>query len=277
MAWIVSGTRKIKEEYNSKMDNVAFTFPQGNDVLKRLQAIEFEMALAIKEIFDRHNIRYVIEYGSLLGAVRHGGFIPWDDDFDYVVFEEDYEKASKALRAELPDKYILHDKESDPGYFYSFSKVRHLKSVAIEEGFTDNLKYKGISIDLFKGNVEKNNRYARRLFLAKSHLRSHWNKFRGHLKLSELMKALFSFGNLLRFGVAHAITPKSDYLHRSPETDQYFIPLDKYLPFSKVLFNGVEFPAPHDTEYVLTDMYGDWRKPPKRIVFHLQKLEIYED
>lgn len=277
LGWIVIGIKRIKEGYNCRMDPVEFTFPQGNDILKRLQAIEFEMALAIRDIFERNNIRYVIEYGSLLGAVRHGGFIPWDDDFDYVVFEEDYGRASEALRQELPSKYILHDKESDPKYFYSFSKVRHLNSIALEDGFTDDLKYKGISIDLFKGKVEKNNKYARRLFLAKSHVRSHWNKFRSKPDASELVKTILNCGKLIAFCVAHAITPKIDYLHRSPETDQYFIPLDKYLPFSKVMFNGVEFPAPHDTEFVLTDMYGDWRKPPQKVTFHLQKLEIYED
>lgn len=265
------------EEYNNHMDPVVFAFPKGNDMLKRLQSIEFEMALAIKDIFERNKVRYVIEYGSLLGAVRHGGFIPWDDDFDYVVFEEDYERASEALRRELPSKYILHDNESDPNYFYSFSKVRHLNSLAIEDGYTDNLKYKGISIDLFKGNVEKNNKYARRLFLAKNHLRSHWNKFCGKPKVLELIKVFLNCGKLLVFAIAHAITPKIDYLHRSPETDQYFIPLDKYLPISKVVFNGVEFPAPHDVDFVLKDMYGDWKKPPKQISFHLQKLEIYED
>ncbi len=259
------------------MTCVDFQFPQGNDMLKRLQSIEFEMALAIRDIFERNQIRYVIEYGSLLGAVRHGGFIPWDDDFDYVVLEEDYEKASEALRSELPKKYVLHDKVSDPNYFYSFSKVRHLNSIAIEEGFTDDLKYKGISIDLFKGHVERNNRYARRLFLAKSHLRSHWDKFRSQQKILELVKACTHFVRLLAFGVAHAITPKTDYLRKAPDTDKRYIPLDKYMPFSKVLFNGVEFPAPHEIEFVLEEMYGDWRKPPKHIVFHLQKLEIYED
>ncbi len=254
-----------------------FQFPQGNDMLKRLQAIEFEMALAIRDIFERNHVRYVIEYGSLLGAVRHGGFIPWDDDFDYVVFEEDYEKASEALRRELPSKYILQDKESDPNYFYSFSKVRHLNSLAIEEGFTDNLKYKGISIDLFKGNVEQNNRFARRLFLAKSHTKSHWNKFLSQKKASELVKTFVHFGKALGLGVAHAITPKTAYFHKSPDTDQYFIPLDEYLPLSKVVFDGEEFSAPHNPEYVLTDRYGKWRETPKHIVFHLQKLEIYDD
>ena len=254
-----------------------FHFPQGNDLLKRLQAIEFEMALAIRDIFERNDVRYVIEYGSLLGAVRHGGFIPWDDDFDYVVFEEDYEKASEALRRELPPKYILHDKESDPNYFYSFSKVRHLNSVAIEDGFTDNLKYKGISIDLFKGNVEKNNRYARALFLAKSHLKSHWTKLCRKFSVSELAKTLGNALKTLFWSAVHAVVPKTDYFHKTPDTDQYFIPLDKYLPLSRVLFEGESFAAPHDPEFVLTDRYGDWKKYPKHIVYHLQRLEIYED
>lgn len=258
------------------MEHVDFVFPQGNDVLKRLQSIEFEMAVTIRDIFERNNIRYVIEYGSLLGAVRHGGFIPWDDDFDYVVLEDDYEKASKALRAELPDKYILHDKLSDPNYFYTFSKVRHLNSIAIEEGLTDDLKYKGISIDLFKGTIEKNNRYARRLFLAKSHLRSHWSKFRSQRKAFELMKAVANFWKWMGLAVMHAITPKSDYLRKAPDTDRRFIPLDKYLPFSKVLFDGVEFPAPHDIEYVLTEMYGDWRRIPEHIEFHIKEVTFFD-
>ena len=246
-------------------------------MLKRLQSIEFEMAVAIRDIFERNDVRYVIEYGSLLGAVRHGGFIPWDDDFDYVVFEEDYDKATQALRRELPSKFILQDKESDPNYFYSFSKVRHLNSLAIEEGFTDNLKYKGISIDLFKGNVERNNRYARRLFLAKSHMKSHWNKFWSQRKVVELIKTIVHSGKVFGFGLIHFLTPKIDYFHKSPDTDQYFIPLDKYLPLSKVVFNGEVFFAPKDPEYVLTDRYENWREVPSQIVFHLQKLEIYDD
>lgn len=254
-----------------------FQFPQGNEMLKRLQTIEFEMALAIRDIFERNNVRYVIEYGSLLGAVRHGGFIPWDDDFDYVVFEEDYSKASDVLRRELPSKYVLQDKDSDPNYFYSFSKVRHLNSLAVEEGFTDNLKYKGISIDLFKGNVERNNRFARGLFLAKSHTKSHWNKFRSQRKVSEFAKTVVNIGKTFGLWVAHAMTPKTEYFHKSPDTDQYFIPLSKYLPLSKVVFDGEEFFAPNDPEYVLTDRYGDWRKIPNQIVFHLQRLEIYDD
>lgn len=256
---------------------VQFEFPQGNDVLKRLQDISFKMAVAIKDIFDRNQVRYVIEYGSLLGAVRHGGFIPWDDDFDYVVFEDDYAKASEALRRELPSKYILHDAQSDPAYFYSFSKVRHLQSIAIEDGFTDALKYKGISIDLFKGKVEKNNKYARRLFLAKSHTLSHWNKFKNKKSVSELFSFLLNGLKTGYYQFRHCITPKTEYFHKTPDTDQYFIPLDKYLPTSVVQFNGVDFPAPRDPEYVLTDRYGDWNRFPKEIRFHLQKLEIYED
>lgn len=259
------------------LSQVQFEFPQGNDALKKLQDIEFEMAVIIKDIFERNGIRFVIEYGSLLGAVRHGGFIPWDDDFDFVVFEDDYQKASEALRSELPPKYILHDTQSDSAYFYSFSKVRHLNSIAIEDGFTDNLRYKGISIDLFKGRIERNNRYARRLFLAKSHRDSHKVKYQSNKAFHELIRLMFYELKATYYSILHGLAPKTDYFHKSPDTDQYFIPLEKYLPTSVVRFNGVKFPAPHDPEYVLTDRYGEWRRYPKDIRFHLQQLEIFEE
>ena len=258
-------------------NQVQFEFPQGNDVLKKLQDTVFEMAVTIKDIFERNGIRYVIEYGSLLGAVRHGGFIPWDDDFDFVVFEDDYQKASEALRRELPSLYVLHDVQSDPAYFYSFSKVRHLRSIAIEDGFTDHLKYKGVSIDLFKGKVEKNNRFARRLFLAESHRQSHKVKFRKSKSFSELVRLILYGFETGYYRFFHRITPKTDYFHKSPDTDQYFIPLEKYLPTSTVRFNEVEFPAPHDPDYVLTDRYGNWHRFPQSIRFHLQRLEFFDE
>ena len=256
---------------------VQFEFPQGNDVLKKLQDILFEMAVVIKDIFERNGIRYVIEYGTLLGAVRHGGFIPWDDDFDFVVFEDDYQKATESLRRELPPKYILHDAQSDSSYFYSFSKVRHLHSVAIEDGLTDHLKYKGISIDLFIGKVERNNRFARRLFLAESHKQSHKVRFRNSYSFSELVKLVFYELKTGYYQFFHGITPKTAYFHKSPDTDQYFIPLEKYLPTSKVRFNEVEFPAPHDPDYVLTDRYGDWRAYPEKVSFHVRNVVIYSE
>lgn len=246
-------------------------------MLRRLQAILFEMAVRIKDIFEKNDIRYVIEYGSLLGAARHGGFIPWDDDFDFVVFEDDYEKASEALRRELPAKYVLHDRQSDPAYFYSFSKVRHLFSTAVEEGFTDNLKYNGISIDLFKGRIEKNNKYARRLFLAKSHIVSHWNKFVSYKRVVEFCKVIMYVLKIGYYAFLHCIIPKTPFFHKSPDTDQYFIPLDKYLPRVKIMFNDVEFYAPHDVDYVLTDRYGDWRTLPPSVSFHIDRLSIDAD
>ena len=257
---------------------VEFEFPQGNDMLKRLQAIEFDMAVTIKDIFERNDIRYVIEYGSLLGAVRHGGFIPWDDDFDFVVWEDDYEKASDALRRELPsDKFVLHDRYSDPNYIYTFSKVRHLHSVALEEGWTDNLKYKGLSIDLFQGRIERNNRFARRLFLSKSHTSSHYIKFRSNHSFIEMLKVMANLGMFVCFWVLHYVWPKQLYFHKFPEFDQYFIPIDKYLPLSTIVFNGELFMAPQDPDYVLTDRYGNWRAFPATISFHLDFLRIDED
>lgn len=259
------------------MEIPQYVFPSGNDELVKLQHVVFQMALAIKSVFDKHHIRYVIEYGSLLGAVRHGGFIPWDDDFDYVVWEDDYERASAALREDLPELYLLHDRESDPNYLYSFSKVVHLKSEAIEPGFTDNLKYKGVSIDLFKGKIERNNKFARRLFVALSHLKSHWYKCNKLRNGKELSKCLYYLLATVWFGILHSLTPKKSYFHKSPDTDQYFIPEGEYLPVSNVLFEGVSFPAPHHPEFVLEDRYGkNWKLPPDKIEFHITEVKWFE-
>jgi len=83
-----------------------------------------DMAVSIVDIFDQNNIKYIIFFGSLLGAVRHQGFIPWDDDFDLVVFDEDYMRALKCLERELPARYKLHSRKTDPYYFHSWNRVR---------------------------------------------------------------------------------------------------------------------------------------------------------
>ena len=78
--------------------------------IRTLQLRLLPVLECIDKVCREHHLRYYLCAGTMLGAVRHRGFIPWDDDFDYVVFEDDYEKASEALRRELPPKYILHDK-----------------------------------------------------------------------------------------------------------------------------------------------------------------------
>ena len=75
----------------------------------RVQKVLFNMAVAIRDILEKNAIPYMLAYGTLLGAVRHKGFIPWDDDFDFYLFGDSYEKAIRCLRDELPADYFVED------------------------------------------------------------------------------------------------------------------------------------------------------------------------
>ena len=96
----------------------------GNEALEKVQSTLWEILLQVDSIFEKNNIRYFLSYGTLLGAVRHKGFIPWDDDLDICVFEEDYVKGIQLLREQLDHKYIVHDEHTDAIYWCPFSKLR---------------------------------------------------------------------------------------------------------------------------------------------------------
>ena len=111
-----------------------------------------EMGKAIHAVLTKHNISYMITFGTLLGAIRHGGFIPWDDDFDIFLFDSEYESAIKFLKQELPTEMFVEDSDSEPLYFHSWAHVKDKRTIAFCEQFPqDNIySHKGLSIDLYR-------------------------------------------------------------------------------------------------------------------------------
>ena len=127
--------------------------------IKEIQAHLLKMAIAVKNILEESGIPYFITYGTLLGAVRHQGFIPWDDDFDFYLLEDSYDYAIKILKERLPAKYFVEDEESEPLYFHGWA---HVKDCSTEVDFTlypqDGLyNCKGLSIEslLYKSPIQR--------------------------------------------------------------------------------------------------------------------------
>lgn len=117
--------------------------------LKKLQAIELAMLKECIRICDKHNIRYFLLGGSALGAVRHSGFIPWDDDIDIGMPRPDYEKFLSLSQKEFNADLFLQTHETDPSYPMSYAKIRNSKTTFIQSIVAHLYMNHGVYIDIF--------------------------------------------------------------------------------------------------------------------------------
>ena len=102
--------------------------------LRQLQLLEFDILKKVRDICERNHITYFLSGGTLLGAVRHGGFIPWDDDADVAMLRADYERFRTACRTDLdPGKYYFQDHVVTPGYRWGYGKLRRKDTVFLRE------------------------------------------------------------------------------------------------------------------------------------------------
>lgn len=119
--------------------------------MKKLWAVEIDILFQIMAICERHDIRWFVEGGTLLGAVRHKGFIPWDDDIDIDMFREDYEKFIKYAKTELEYPYFLQTYETEPKSMYGHAKIRNAQTSAfLKFEFENQLDFnQGVFVDIF--------------------------------------------------------------------------------------------------------------------------------
>lgn len=122
------------------------------DILKVWDA-EQEILDVIHAVCVNNNLRYSLAYGTLLGGVRHAGFIPWDDDIDLIMPREDYEKFLNVWDKEAPKGYILQNGRTDTDFTQTFTKIRKDHTTFIQSDEEKDKKYhKGIFVDIFPGD-----------------------------------------------------------------------------------------------------------------------------
>lgn len=115
---------------------------------KKVWAVELDILLQFDKVCKKHGLRYFLDGGTLLGAVRHKGFIPWDDDLDVIVSRDDYEKLM-GLSGEFSEPYFMQTPYTSPGSFYSFIKLRNSNTSAIDKPFVFQGFNMGMVIDVF--------------------------------------------------------------------------------------------------------------------------------
>ena len=120
-----------------------------SETLSRLKDVELEIALEIRRICEQNEIKYFLDSGTLLGAVRHKGFIPWDDDVDIGMLREEYEKFIEIAPTQLNEKYYLQTWKTDKTYPWAFAKVRKKGTLYIETAAPNATFSNEIFVDIF--------------------------------------------------------------------------------------------------------------------------------
>jgi len=161
-----------------------------NDLTKRIQHCEIEILQQIDRICRKYSLRYFAIGGTALGAVRHEGFIPWDDDIDIGMPRKDYEQLLRVLQTELPEGYHIQSFATEPETPFYFTKIRRDNTLFVEYYLKDYDMHHGIFVDIFPfDHVPQNSK------VKKIHEQIGW--FLYQLYLAKSLKTVCSsrFGN----------------------------------------------------------------------------------
>jgi lipopolysaccharide cholinephosphotransferase len=254
--------------------------------LRQAQAVMFAILLEIKSICERHSIRFWLDGGTLLGAARHGGFIPWDDDVDIVMPRDDYRRFLDVAAAELPVGMRVQTVELDDGYrrYATPCKVRDGFSRIHENGTPPGAEG-GLFVDIIPldkfhaSGARRHIDYACK-WLYKRLCGLHHGKRMEHRglrarfnNLAVALRPYLSTETTLRhyrnWLLSHVVEWNAglqrDYLI-GYGFDSYWIRMfrpEDIFPLRSMDFEGIGFPVPHDFDRVLQVFYGtDWRAVP---------------
>lgn len=136
-----------------------------DDTLRKLQLTELEILKVIDGICKKHDIKYSLYAGTLLGAVRHKGFIPWDDDLDICMSREQYNRFLEVWSSESPKGYLLQNKDNIPTFTQSFSKIRKDNTTFFQDGEIAGDYHMGIFVDIFPIDRMPNGKLKRYTFV----------------------------------------------------------------------------------------------------------------
>lgn len=251
------------------------------EILKKVRQVQLEIAMEIRRVCEENDISCFLAHGTFLGAVRHGGFIPWDDDMDMGMMRSDYEKFCRIAPEKLKPEYCLQTWYTEPNYGLPFGKVMKRGTVYLENKKTSRLRDNGIYVDIFPYDyapedpdemrkLTANLLSIYRVKLMKSGYkpwlendRIIWKKRIGYLYYQ--LRSLFVSQQTLARDydtLAVAIHDSSVIWEKNGRTVPNCYERDWVEELADYSFEGETFKGPKDYHNYLTSLYGDYMELP---------------
>lgn len=252
-----------------------------DSVLKRVQQAELYLLVSFDKVCRENGLTYFLDSGTALGAVRHGGFIPWDDDIDVGMPRKDYERFMEIGQSLLPSDVFLQNSMTEENYRRYAAKLRLEGTVFPEAGELPYL-HNGIFMDIFPFDTIPSNRILAKwnvkYVVEMCHVVNAYRRDGKEESPSKLRKVLFLIIKRLPAGwidrlerhCLHVARRRENrisermtcYFWRMSQTKQYLFETKRMLPVNDITFDGHTVMIMNDPDYYLKLLYGDYLKLP---------------
>lgn len=247
--------------------------PDGSK-LRINQLRMLDILIEVDAVCRRHDIDYWLSSGTLIGAARHSGFIPWDDDLDIEMLLPDYQRFCEIAPRELPPHLLLHNSSNDPMFLLGLCKVRDSRFpiVSANQKLEQHYLLNGLFIDIIP--LEPSTSFLLHRISGKI---AYWsalivNKAYGSKLIKAAMYSHKAVAGTLRLlnRLFQPLHPGSRLRHVFPST----FPKPRYkedlFPLSEIQFEGHTFRCPRKVDSYLSKIYGNWLSLPdlNRIILH---------
>lgn len=242
------------------------------NTLRQHQLVLLSMLKELDLICRKHNIKYILFSGTALGAVRHGGFIPWDDDLDVIMFRDEYERFLSVAEKELSSEYYLQ-KEFSEHWPCFFSKIRKNNTAYIEKTVPkDPLQHQGVYIDIFPCDRLSNNKFMRKIqFFSSKIVIAKSLKKRGYLTDSTFKRLFMTictvvpckpFLYLSKLPALKNYCMVHSFFGASSKYERSIFPREWLEERQLIMFEDSEFYVSTHVKPLLFRLYGDYMTLP---------------
>ena len=253
-----------------------------------LQKKQLEILDEIKMLCDKHKIKYWLDGGTCLGAIRHKGFIPWDDDVDLGMPRKDFDRFIDVCKKELNNKFFLQTSETETNFPLEFAKIRMNYTLLKEKDNINQSYHQGIFIDIFPYDYTSNHLLIRYYLQYKTVFYRLMILHKVGIKVRPkniIEKIGFVIINIISslYSIKSLRKKLKKYYYKYPDTSKYMAvfvttvitkAIYKKDLFDKTInipFENKEYPVLANYDEFLTKLYGDYMTPPpveKRKIGH---------